>query len=111
MWNGGFGVCNGDNQTFSRRNCRQPIADPRLPFDPPPTDDELGGCADDHAVVEFCRDQGVIVGRAGGGRSFGDVIVLSPLLVITRAECDRRWTRWTAPWRTAGGVSAVCGRG
>ena len=41
------------------------------------------------AVVDFCRDQGVIVGRAGGGRRFGNVIVLSPPLVITRAECDR----------------------
>ena len=40
-------------------------------------------------VVDFCRDQGVIVGRAGGGRRFGNVIVLSPPLVITRAECDR----------------------
>jgi adenosylmethionine-8-amino-7-oxononanoate aminotransferase len=40
-------------------------------------------------VVEFCRDQGVIVGRGGGGRRFGNVIVLSPPLVITRAECDR----------------------
>ena len=41
------------------------------------------------SVVDFCRDQGVIVGRAGGGRRFGNVIVLSPPLVITRAECDR----------------------
>jgi adenosylmethionine-8-amino-7-oxononanoate aminotransferase len=41
------------------------------------------------SVVEFCREQGVIVGRAGGGRRFGNVIVLSPPLVITRAECDR----------------------
>ena len=41
------------------------------------------------AVVDYCRDQGVIVGRAGGGRRFGNVIVLSPPLVITRAECDR----------------------
>ena len=40
-------------------------------------------------VVEFCRDKGVIVGRAGGGRRFSNVIVLSPPLVITRAECDR----------------------
>ena len=40
-------------------------------------------------VVDFCREQGVIVGRAGGGRRFGNVIVLSPPLVITRAECDR----------------------
>jgi taurine-pyruvate aminotransferase len=41
------------------------------------------------SVVDFCREQGVIVGRAGGGRRFGNVIVLSPPLVITRAECDR----------------------
>ena len=41
------------------------------------------------SVVDFCRDQGVIVGRAGGGRRFGNVIVLSPPLVMTRAECDR----------------------
>ena len=41
------------------------------------------------SVVEFCRDNGVIVGRAGGGRRFSNVIVLSPPLVITRAECDR----------------------
>ena len=41
------------------------------------------------SVVDFCRDQGVIVGRGGGGRRFGNVIVLSPPLVITRAECDR----------------------
>jgi adenosylmethionine-8-amino-7-oxononanoate aminotransferase len=40
-------------------------------------------------VVDFCREQGVIVGRGGGGRRFGNVIVLSPPLVITRAECDR----------------------
>jgi len=40
-------------------------------------------------VVEFCRDQGVIVGRAGGGRGFGTTITLCPPLVITRAECDR----------------------
>ena len=41
------------------------------------------------AVAEFCREHGVIVGRAGGGRRFGNVISLSPPLVITRAECDR----------------------
>jgi taurine-pyruvate aminotransferase len=41
------------------------------------------------SVVDFCREQGVIVGRAGGGRRFGNVITLSPPLVITRAECDR----------------------
>jgi len=40
-------------------------------------------------VADFCRDQGVIVGRGGGGRRFGNVITLSPPLVITRAECER----------------------
>ena len=41
------------------------------------------------AVVDFCRDNGVIVGRGGGGRRYGNTITLSPPLVITRAECDR----------------------
>ncbi|HEX3954866.1 MAG TPA: aminotransferase [Stellaceae bacterium] len=41
------------------------------------------------SVVDFCRDHGVIVGRAGGGRRFGTTISLCPPLVITRAECDR----------------------
>ena len=40
-------------------------------------------------VVDFCRDQGVIVGRAGGGRRFGTTIAFCPPLVITRPECDR----------------------
>src|SRR5712691_5949464 len=40
-------------------------------------------------IVEFCRDHGVIVGRAGGGRRYGNTITLCPPLVITRAECDR----------------------
>jgi taurine-pyruvate aminotransferase len=40
-------------------------------------------------IVEFCRDNGVIVGRAGGGRRYGNTITMSPPLVITRAECDR----------------------
>src|SRR6202007_609208 len=40
-------------------------------------------------VVDFCLDQGVIVGRAGGGRRFGTTIALCPPLVISRAECDR----------------------
>jgi taurine-pyruvate aminotransferase len=31
----------------------------------------------------------VIVGRGGGGRRYGNTIVLSPPLVITRAECER----------------------
>ena len=41
------------------------------------------------AIVEFCRDNGVIVGRGGGGRRYGNTITLCPPLVITRAECDR----------------------
>src|SRR5208337_2264319 len=41
------------------------------------------------AVVDHCRDHGVIVGRSGGGRRHGGTIVFSPPLVITRAECDR----------------------
>jgi adenosylmethionine-8-amino-7-oxononanoate aminotransferase len=41
------------------------------------------------AVVDFCRDHGVLVGRGGGGRRSGTSITLSPPLVITRAECDR----------------------
>jgi adenosylmethionine-8-amino-7-oxononanoate aminotransferase len=41
------------------------------------------------AIVEFCRDNGVIVGRGGGGRRYGNTITICPPLVITRAECDR----------------------
>jgi taurine-pyruvate aminotransferase len=41
------------------------------------------------SIVDFCRDNGVIVGRSGGGRRYGNTIVFSPPLVITRAECDR----------------------
>jgi hypothetical protein len=41
------------------------------------------------AIVEFCRDNGVIVGRGGGGRRYGNTVTMSPPLVITRAECDR----------------------
>ena len=41
------------------------------------------------AVVDFCKDNGVILGRSNGGRKYGGVITMSPPLVITRAECDR----------------------
>jgi taurine-pyruvate aminotransferase len=41
------------------------------------------------AIVDFCKEAGVIVGRAGGGRRYGNTIVFSPPLVITRAECER----------------------
>jgi adenosylmethionine-8-amino-7-oxononanoate aminotransferase len=40
-------------------------------------------------VVEFCRTQGVIVGRSGGGAMYSNTIAICPPLVITRAECDR----------------------
>ena len=40
-------------------------------------------------VVEFCRDNGVIVGRSGGGVRYSNTIPLCPPLVITRGECDR----------------------
>jgi adenosylmethionine-8-amino-7-oxononanoate aminotransferase len=39
-------------------------------------------------VVEFCKANGVIVGRSGGGTRHSNTIVLSPPLVITRTECD-----------------------
>ena len=39
-------------------------------------------------VVEFCKRNGVIVGRSGGGARHSNTIVLSPPLVITRSECD-----------------------
>jgi adenosylmethionine-8-amino-7-oxononanoate aminotransferase len=41
------------------------------------------------SIVDFCRSNGVIVGRSGGGRRYGNTIVFSPPLVITRPECDR----------------------
>jgi adenosylmethionine-8-amino-7-oxononanoate aminotransferase len=41
------------------------------------------------AVVDFCKENGVLVGRSNGGRRYGGVVTMSPPLVITRAECDR----------------------
>jgi adenosylmethionine-8-amino-7-oxononanoate aminotransferase len=41
------------------------------------------------SVGDFCWDNGVIVGRAGGGRRSGTTITLCPPLMITRAECAR----------------------
>ncbi|HEY6432578.1 MAG TPA: aminotransferase [Acetobacteraceae bacterium] len=40
-------------------------------------------------LVEFCRDNGLLVGRGGGGRNYGNTITMSPPLVITSVECDR----------------------
>jgi adenosylmethionine-8-amino-7-oxononanoate aminotransferase len=39
-------------------------------------------------VIDFCRRNGVIVGRSGGGARHSNTITLSPPLVITRSECD-----------------------
>jgi len=39
-------------------------------------------------VVDHCRENGVIVGRSGGGARHSNTIVLSPPLIITRGECD-----------------------
>ena len=39
-------------------------------------------------VVDFCKANGVIVGRSGGGSRHSNTIVFSPPLVITRSECD-----------------------
>ena len=39
-------------------------------------------------VVDFCRRNGVLVGRSGGGARHSNTIVLSPPLIITRSECD-----------------------
>jgi adenosylmethionine-8-amino-7-oxononanoate aminotransferase len=53
------------------------------------TTKEPVSAADITKIVDFCRDHGLIVGRAGGGRRYGNTITLCPPLVITRAECDR----------------------
>ena len=47
------------------------------------------GAAQITSIVDFCRDDGLLVGRGGGGRRYGNTITLSPPLVISRAECDR----------------------
>jgi taurine-pyruvate aminotransferase len=53
------------------------------------TTKEPVSAADIIKIVDFCRDHGLIVGRAGGGRRYGNTITLCPPLVVTRAECDR----------------------
>jgi adenosylmethionine-8-amino-7-oxononanoate aminotransferase len=40
-------------------------------------------------VVDFCKARGVIVGRSAGGSRYGNTIVFSPPLIITRGECER----------------------
>jgi adenosylmethionine-8-amino-7-oxononanoate aminotransferase len=54
------------------RNTKEPLGPPQIT-----------------SIVDFCRDDGLLVGRGGGGRRYGNTITLSPPLVITRAECDR----------------------
>ena len=39
-------------------------------------------------ILAFCKKNGVIVGRSGGGARHSNTIVLSPPLIITRTECD-----------------------
>jgi taurine-pyruvate aminotransferase len=39
-------------------------------------------------ILAFCKKNGVIVGRSGGGSRHSNTIVLSPPLIITRTECD-----------------------
>jgi taurine-pyruvate aminotransferase len=41
------------------------------------------------AIIDFCRENGVLLGRSNGGRRYGGVVTMSPPLVITRSECDR----------------------
>jgi adenosylmethionine-8-amino-7-oxononanoate aminotransferase len=48
---------------------------------------QLGGALV-QGVVDHCRENGVIVGRSGGGARHSNTIVLSPPLIITRGECD-----------------------
>jgi taurine-pyruvate aminotransferase len=40
-------------------------------------------------LIDFCRDQGVIVGRSVAGRRYSNTITLAPPLVLTRHEVDR----------------------
>jgi len=40
------------------------------------TTKEPGDAAQITAIVDFCRDRGLIVGRSGGGRRFGNTITL-----------------------------------
>ncbi len=41
------------------------------------------------SLVDFCRENGVIVGRSVAGREYSNTIVLAPPLVLTRSESDR----------------------
>jgi adenosylmethionine-8-amino-7-oxononanoate aminotransferase len=41
------------------------------------------------ALSDFCRDNGVILGRSVAGRQFSNTITMAPPLVLTRSEADR----------------------
>jgi len=41
------------------------------------------------AMVAYCKKQGVIIGRSGGGSRHSNTLTFSPPLVITRSEIDR----------------------
>ena len=45
--------------------------------------------AEVQGVIDFCRSNGVIIGRAGGGQRYSNTLTMAPPLVITRNECDR----------------------
>jgi taurine-pyruvate aminotransferase len=53
------------------------------------TTKEPVGPAQITSLIDFCRENGLIAGRSGGGRRYGNTIVFCPPLVITKAECDR----------------------
>jgi len=40
-------------------------------------------------VIDFCKEQGVIVGRSVAGRRYSNTITFAPPLVLTRSEADR----------------------
>ena len=73
---------------MSAISTRQAVVDRRR-IGEEPGDQGAARSGPDRRRCRFCRDQGVIVGRPGGGRRFGTTIALCPPLVITRAECDR----------------------
>ena len=41
------------------------------------------------ALLEFCRGEGVILGRSVAGRQFSNTVTMAPPLVVTRHEIDR----------------------
>jgi adenosylmethionine-8-amino-7-oxononanoate aminotransferase len=54
------------------RERKEPIAPPQM-----------------QGLADYCRDNGVIVGRSVAGRQYSNTITMAPPLVLTRAEVDR----------------------